>query len=84
VDRVERSTATGNERSTPALGDTQARRLLEAPALNTLKGVRERAILATLLYHGMRREELCLRVPPRFERLKPLVLRELVDSIGAE
>jgi hypothetical protein len=25
----------------------------------TLKGVRDRAILATLLYHGMRREELC-------------------------
>ncbi len=30
---------------------------------DTLKGVRDRAILATLLYHGMRREELCgLRV----------------------
>jgi integrase len=28
--------------------------------LDTLKGVRDRAILATLLYHGIRREELCL------------------------
>ena len=27
----------------------------------TLKGVRDRAILATLLYHGIRREELCLQ-----------------------
>jgi integrase len=38
---------------------TQARKLLEAPPpADTLKGVRDRAILATLLYHGMRREEL--------------------------
>ena len=45
------------------LGDAQARKLLEAPAADTLKGVRDRAILATLLYHGMRREKLCaLRV----------------------
>ena len=55
--------ANGNEGSTPALGDAQARKLLDAPAGDTLKGVRDRAILATLLYHGMRREELCrLRV----------------------
>jgi integrase/recombinase XerD len=33
---------------------------LEAPPPDTLKGVRDRAILATLLYHGIRREELCL------------------------
>ena len=52
--------ANDNEGSTPALGDAQARRLLEAPAPDTLKGVRDRAILATLLYHGIRREELCL------------------------
>ena len=55
--------ANGNEGTTPALGAVQARKLLEAPAANTLKGVRDRAILATLLYHGIRREELCgLRV----------------------
>jgi integrase len=55
--------ANGNEGSTPALGDRQARRLLEAPPADTLKGVRDRAILAALLYHGIRREELCgLRV----------------------
>jgi len=63
VDGVKRPMANNNEGSTPALGDAQARRLLEAPPLDTLKGVRDRAILATLLYHGIRREELCnLRV----------------------
>jgi site-specific recombinase XerD len=60
VDGVKRPAANNNEGSTPALGDAQARRLLEAPAPDTLKGVRDRAILATLLYHGIRREELCL------------------------
>ena len=63
VDGVKRPMANGNEGSTPALGDGQARKLLEAPPADTLKGVRDRAILATLLYHGIRREELCgLRV----------------------
>jgi len=63
VDGVKRPAANGNEGSTPALGDAQARKLLEAPPADTLKGIRDRAILATLLYHGMRREELCrLRV----------------------
>ncbi len=60
MDGVKRPLANNNEGSTPALGDAQARRLLEAPAPDTLKGVRDRAILATLLYHGIRREELCL------------------------
>ena len=59
VDGVKRPMANGNEGSTPALGDAQARRLLEAPPPDTLKGVRDRAILAILLYHGVRREELC-------------------------
>ena len=60
VDGVKRPATNNNEGSTPALGDAQARRLLEAPAPDTLKGVRDRAIIATLLYHGIRREELCL------------------------
>jgi integrase/recombinase XerD len=48
---------------TPALGDDQARRLLVSPDDKSLKGLRDRAILATLLYHALRREELCkLRV----------------------
>ena len=59
VDGVKRPSTNNNEGSTPALGDAQARRLLDAPPLDTIKGVRDRAILATLLYHGIRREELC-------------------------
>ena len=60
---VKRPKAQQHEGLTPALSDDQARLLLEAPPADTLKGQRDRAILATLLYHGLRREELCrLRV----------------------
>ena len=41
----------------------QARRLLDAPPEGTIKGLRDRAILAVLLCQGLTREELCgLRV----------------------
>ena len=50
-----------NEGTTPPLSDEQARRLLEAPPEDTLKGIRDRAILATLLYHGMRGGKSCAR-----------------------
>lgn len=59
LDPEKRPAANGNEGSTPALGDEQARLLLESPPVDTIKGARDRAILATLLYHGIRREELC-------------------------
>ena len=63
VKGVKRPKATVYEGLTPALSDEQARMLLDAPPAHTLKGKRDRAILATLLYHGLRREELCkLRV----------------------
>jgi site-specific recombinase XerD len=58
VNGVKRPAANNNEGSTPALSDEQAQLLLNAPPSNTLKGKRDRAILATLLYHGLRREEL--------------------------
>ncbi len=57
---VKRPRGNGNEGKTPALGDYQARALLDAPDPDTLKGERDRAMLAVLLYHGLRREELCL------------------------
>jgi integrase/recombinase XerD len=60
VDGVKRPASNNNQGSTPALGEAQVRRLLEAPASDTLKGVRNRAIPATLLYHGIHREKLCL------------------------
>ena len=55
---VKRPKAETSEGKTPALGDAQARALLGAPPLETLKGKRDRAILSVLLYHGLRREEL--------------------------
>ncbi|MDX2199501.1 MAG: tyrosine-type recombinase/integrase [Phycisphaerae bacterium] len=69
VDGIERPNEGINEGKTPAIGDAQARRLLDAPPTDTLKGVRDRAILAVLLYHGLRRDELCkLRVRDLQER----------------
>lgn len=60
---VERPKANNNQGSTPVLGSKQVRRLLAAPPADTLKGVRDRSILSTLLYQGLRRSELCgLRV----------------------
>jgi site-specific recombinase XerD len=59
VKGVERPKADANEGKTPALGDAQARVLLDTPPADTLKGKRDRAILSVLLYHGFRRGELC-------------------------
>lgn len=60
VKGVKRPAANNNEGKTPALSNDQARKLLEAPSDSTLKGKRDRAILAILLYQGLRREELCV------------------------
>jgi site-specific recombinase XerD len=60
VKGVKRPRVDSYEGKTPALGDHQARTLLNAPESDTLKGKRDRTILSTLLYHGLRREELCL------------------------
>ena len=57
VHGVKRPRIETNEGKTPALGDHQAKALLDAPDATTLKGLRDRAILAVLLYHGLRREE---------------------------
>ena len=46
-----------NEGRTPALSDAQARRLLSAPEGGSLQARRDRALLAVLLYHGLRRDE---------------------------
>jgi site-specific recombinase XerC len=63
VKGIKRPRAETSEGSTPALGDPQARALLAAPQGDTLAGRRDRAILSTLLFHALRREELCkLRV----------------------
>jgi hypothetical protein len=59
VKGVKRPKVESYEGNTPALGDGQARALLDAPGAETEKGKRDRAILSVLLYHGLRREELC-------------------------
>lgn len=59
VKGVKRPPVESYEGKTPALGDRQARALLDAPETLTVKDVRDRALLATLLYHALRRDELC-------------------------
>jgi site-specific recombinase XerD len=59
VKGVKRPKVESDVGKTPAIDDHQARKLLAAPAEKSLKGIRDRAILATLLYHALRREELC-------------------------
>ncbi len=57
VKGVKRPRVETYEGKTPALGDHQARRLMNAPDDETLKGKRDRAILSLFLFHGLRREE---------------------------
>jgi integrase len=59
VKGVERPKTESGQGKTPALGDHQARKLLVAPDDDSLRSKRDRAILSTLLFHALRREELC-------------------------
>jgi integrase/recombinase XerD len=55
---VERPKSESGEGKTPPISDHQARKLLEAPQDDNIRGKRDRAILSTLLFHALRREEL--------------------------
>ncbi|MBW0170350.1 MAG: site-specific integrase [Hydrogenophaga sp.] len=57
---VRRPRLESHEGKTPALSLAQAQALLEAPDAHTLKGVRDRAILAVMLLGGLRREEVVM------------------------
>ena len=59
VKGVKRPKVDSYEGKTPAIADKEARQLMALPNEKSLKGLRDRALLATLLYHGLRREELC-------------------------
>jgi integrase/recombinase XerD len=59
VKGVRRPKVETSEGKTPAIADHQARDLLIAPKDETIKALRDRAILSALLYHALRREELC-------------------------
>lgn len=54
VKGVERPKTESGEGKTPALGDHQARKLLDAPPDDTVRSKRDRAILSTLLFHALR------------------------------
>ena len=58
VKGVARPKSESGEGKTPALGDHQARKLLGAPQADNIRSKRDRAILSTLLFHALRREEL--------------------------
>jgi len=58
VKGVQRPNVESGEGKTPALGDHQARKLLDAP-IDNLRGKRDRALLSTLLFHALRRDEVC-------------------------
>jgi site-specific recombinase XerC len=59
VKGVKRPSVESYEGKTPALGDHEVRKLLAAPQGDSIKAKRDRSILSMLLYHGLRREELC-------------------------
>ncbi|HBO6052692.1 tyrosine-type recombinase/integrase [Pseudomonas aeruginosa] len=57
VTGIKRPRLESYEGKTPALDGAQAKRLLDMPQESSLKGLRDRALLAVLLYHGLRRQE---------------------------
>jgi integrase/recombinase XerD len=95
---VKRPRSMNREGVTPALSDHQAWMLLKAPPTTTLKGKRDQAILAILLYHALRCEELCtlkvgdihqregvphLWVEGKGDKVRYLVLHELAQRLIA-
>ena len=84
VKGVKRPRVESQEGKTPALSDAQARALLGAPATDTLKGVRDRAILSVLLYHGLRREELTTLRVKDFGQPRRGVVHMLVHGKGGK
>lgn len=60
VTGVKRPRVETYEGKTPALEDHQARRLMNAPDDETLKGKRDQAILSMFLFHELHREEVAL------------------------
>ena len=54
---ITRPKVQSNLGKTDAISDHEAKKLLEAPPPSSLRGLRDRAILAVFLYHGLRRSE---------------------------
>ncbi len=58
VGEVELPATNRDEGSTPAFAKTEARKLLDVPAEDTIAGLRDRAILSVGLQVGLRRAEI--------------------------
>jgi integrase/recombinase XerD len=82
VKGVKRPRAESGEGKTPAIGDNQARDLLAAPVEDRIKDKRDRAILSTLLFHALRREELCKLKVKDFRHARRGVLHLNVSGKG--
>ena len=54
---ITRPKVESNVGKTDAISDVEAKKLLNAPSPATIQGIRDRAILAVFLYHGLRRAE---------------------------
>ena len=69
VDGVKRPATSSGEGATPIISNEEARNVFDRVDPTTLKGKRDRAILAVLLYHALRCDELCrLTVEDRQQR----------------
>src|SRR5271156_4018698 len=84
VKGVERPRSESGEGKTPAIGDHQARELLAAPQEETIKSKRDRAILSTLLFHALRREELCKLKVKDFQHARKGVPHLTVSGKGSK
>ena len=84
VKGVTRPPVESYEGKTPALGDHQARKLLDAPDGDTVKAKRDRAMLATLLYHALRHDELCRLTVKDFKHERRGVAHLIVSGKGGK
>lgn len=84
VKGVERPKSDSGEGKTPAIGDHQARTLLDAPQDDTVKAKRDRAILSTLLFHALRRAELCKLTVADFRHMRKGVPHLRVSGKGGK
>jgi integrase/recombinase XerD len=97
VKGVARPKSESGEVKTPALGDNQACKLLDAPdgsrllrqgrlldADDSTRNKRDRAILSTLLFHALRREELCTIKVKDFRHTRKGVPHLKVSGKGAK
>lgn len=84
VKGVERPKSDSGEGKTPAIGDHQARELLAAPQDESIKSKRDRAILSTLLFHALRRAELCKLTVKDFRHMRKGVPHLKVSGKGGK